>query len=73
MNVTELWQMVEQLQLELASLRTNVTLSDMGTLAVASQVDSMGTDMDVLWLMLGSILVVCESTKSAVKCVETVQ
>lgn len=58
--MTALWQMVESLQLELASLRTNITLSDAGALATANQVDSMGTDMDAMWLMLGSILVVCE-------------
>ncbi|CAM9881751.1 unnamed protein product [Scytosiphon promiscuus] len=36
-NVTELWQAVEALQLEL---------------------DSMGTDMDAFWLMLGAVLVI---------------
>lgn len=60
-NVTELWQMVELLQREIESLRENVTLSDIGALAMASQVDSMGTDMDALWLMFGSTLIVCES------------
>lgn len=39
-NVTELWQIVESMQLEL---------------------DSMSMDMDALWLMVGAILVVCES------------
>lgn len=59
-NVTELWRIVESLRLELASLRTNFTLSDIDVLATAVQVDSMGTDMDSFWLMLGSMLVVCE-------------
>lgn len=39
-NVTELWQIVEAMQLEL---------------------DSRNTDMDAMWLMVGAILVVCES------------
>lgn len=39
-NVTELWQIVEAMQLE---------------------IDSMSVDMDALWLMVGAILVVCES------------
>lgn len=59
-NVTELWRMVESLQLELASLKANVTFSSIDVLVTASRVDSIGTDMDSFWLMLGSILVVCE-------------
>ena len=41
-NVTELWQIVQSMQVEL---------------------DSMGTDMDSLWLMLGAILVACECSQ----------
>lgn len=67
-NVTELWQIVELLQREIESLRENVTLSDIGALAMASQVDSMGTDMDALWLMFGSILIVCESPRLPCMC-----
>lgn len=66
-NVTELWQMVELLQLELAALKTNVTLSSSDALVTASQVDSMGIDIDSFWLMLGSILVVCECTRCCCK------
>lgn len=59
-NVTELWQIVQSLQLELVSLRTNVTLSGIDAVVIASQVDSMATDVNSFWLMLGSILIVCE-------------
>eukprot|EP00752_Nemacystus_decipiens_P001931 g1860.t1 len=57
-NVTELWLIVEALQLELATLTTNVTLSGIDGLVTASQVDSMATDMNSFWLMLGAILIV---------------
>ncbi len=46
-NVTDLWRIVESLQVELNSMRT--------------ELDSMGTDMDSLWLIIGAILVVCKS------------
>jgi len=46
-NVTELWRIVESMQVELNSMGT--------------ELDSMGTDMDSLWLMLGAILVACEN------------
>lgn len=59
-NITELWRIVESLQLELTSLRNNVTSSGIDASVAASQVDSMATDMDSFWLMLGSILIVCE-------------
>ncbi|CAM9149020.1 unnamed protein product [Ectocarpus sp. 4 AP-2014] len=62
-NVTELWRIVESLQVELDLLRANSTpsIADSATDQLDSlraEFDSMETDMNVLWLMVGSILVV---------------
>lgn len=59
-NLTELQQVVEALQVELSLLRANVTSSITGTATVTDQLASFSTDMDTLWLLLGSTLVVCE-------------
>lgn len=60
-NMTELWQIVESLQLELSLVRANLTASLTAASVVADDLATFGTDMDMLWLMLGSILVICES------------
>lgn len=59
-NVTELAQIVETLRQEISLLRGNVTSSALSASRVAGQLESLGTDMDSMWLMLGAILVVCE-------------
>lgn len=60
-NVTELAQIVETLRQEISLLRGNVTSSALSASRVAGQLDALGTDMDSMWLMLGAILVVCET------------
>ena len=60
-NLTELQQVVEALQVEVGLLRANMTSSIAGTTTVTDQLASFSTDMDTLWLLLGSTLVVCES------------
>lgn len=52
-NVTQLYQIVEALQLEHESMQQERDIMQL-------ELDAMGTDMDVLWLLLGTILVVCE-------------
>lgn len=52
-NVTQLFQIVEALQLEHESMQQERDLMQL-------ELDTMGTDMDVLWLLLGTALVVCE-------------
>lgn len=59
-NLTELQQVVEALQVEVGLLRANVSSSVTETSTVSDQIASFSTDMDTLWLMLGSTLVVCE-------------
>lgn len=64
-NVTELWRIVESLQVELDLLRANSTPSIADSVtdqldSLQAEFDSMETDMNVLWLMVGSILVVRE-------------
>lgn len=66
-NATELWRMVESLQLELSLLRANVTSASSNMSANAHHADSMGTDIDAMWLMLGCSFVVCEYTVYVLK------
>lgn len=58
--MTEIWLTVESLQLELILLRENVSSSTTGVSTNADQLDMMMTDMNSLWLLLGSILVMCK-------------
>ncbi|CAM9925642.1 unnamed protein product, partial [Scytosiphon promiscuus] len=57
-NVTEIWLIVESLQRELALLAANMTSSSIDASTTVSKLNSMGTDMDALWLMVGSVLVI---------------
>lgn len=67
-NLTELQQVVEALQVEIGLLRVNVTSSITGTTTMEDQLTSFSTNMDTLWLLLGSTLVVCECSKVAMVC-----
>lgn len=58
--MTEMWLIVESLQQELALLSANVTSASTNASATMNKLDSMGTDMDALWLMVGSVLVTRE-------------
>eukprot|EP00904_Undaria_pinnatifida_P010283 jgi/Undpi1/6385/HiC_scaffold_20.g08866.m1 len=57
-NLTELQQVVDALQVEVGLLRANISASIAETTTVSDRISSFGTDMDTLWLLLGSTLVV---------------
>lgn len=59
-NVTELWLIVESLQSELVLLRGNLTSSTSGVSTNADQLDTMGKEMNSLWLMLGTMFILRE-------------
>ncbi|CAM9557233.1 unnamed protein product [Pylaiella littoralis] len=64
-NVTELWLIVESLQSELVLLRGNLTSSTSGVSTNADQLDTMGKEMNSLWLMLGTMFILRKGERFA--------